>query len=217
MTTAEGAKQYFDKVPSEWDALYSHENPAWHFINKHLRKGLFERYELTFAHAGDLHGARVLDIGCGTGRFSIECAKRGASVTGIDFAPSMVEFSREVAKQMGVEDRCEFIVGDFLEHEFAEPFDVILALGVFDYVREPSAMMERVKALRPRTFVASYPEFAPVYGLQRFVRYNLIRQCPIYYYDRELIERLHHTAGFDSYEIIPITHGFVGVGRNRVS
>jgi len=86
------AQKYFNKVPGQWDALYSHENRLKYAINKWLRKGLFRRYKLTFEYCSDLTGARVLDIGCGTGRYSIECAKRGAGrIVGIDFAPSMIK------------------------------------------------------------------------------------------------------------------------------
>ncbi len=157
---SEQAQKYFDKVPAQWDALYSHENKLKYLINKWFRKGLFLRYERTFEHCGDLSGASVLDIGCGTGRFSIECAKRGAErIVGIDFAPSMIEYSRTVAKQMGVAEKCEFICDDFLSHQFDKSFDIVLALGLFDYVRQPEPIFKKVATLSPRKFIASFPKF----------------------------------------------------------
>jgi ubiquinone/menaquinone biosynthesis C-methylase UbiE len=153
-------QKYFDRVPKQWDALYSHENRFRYIINRLLRKGLYERYRLAFEHCGDLSGARVLDVGCGTGQYSIECAKRGASrVVGIDFAPSMIEFSRKVAGQMNVADQCEFICDDFLTCSFEGPFDVVLALGFFDYIRDAGPVFKKVGELSPRKFVASFPKF----------------------------------------------------------
>jgi ubiquinone/menaquinone biosynthesis C-methylase UbiE len=73
-----GVQKYFDRVPKQWGAFYSHENWFKYLINKTLRKGLYKRYRLTFEHCGDFSGKTVLDMGCGTGRYSIECAKRGA-------------------------------------------------------------------------------------------------------------------------------------------
>ncbi len=42
---------------------------------------------------------KILDIGCGTGRHSIEMAKRGYSVTGIDLSEAMLKKAREKAKK----------------------------------------------------------------------------------------------------------------------
>lgn len=206
-------QQYFEKVPKQWDALYSHENRFKYTINKWLRKGLFERYRLTFEHCGDLNGAKVLDIGCGSGRFSIECAIRGAEkVVGIDFASSMIEYSKALAQQVGVVDKCEFICGDFLSYQSDEDYDVVIAMGLFDYIREPEPMFEKIASLRPRKFLASFPKFNLIWGIQRHIRYNLIRKCPIYNYTRMQLDRLFREAPFEQYEIIGNSRGFFGVG-----
>ncbi|WKY48157.1 methyltransferase domain-containing protein [Eubacteriaceae bacterium ES3] len=42
-------------------------------------------------------GARVLDIGCGAGRYSKLFLKAGCEVTGIDISPNMIDFSKENA------------------------------------------------------------------------------------------------------------------------
>jgi SAM-dependent methyltransferase len=208
------AQRYFDKVPDQWDALYSHENPWKYYLNRILRKGLFDRYDFVFEECGDLSGATVLDIGCGTGRFSIECAKRGAArVVGIDFAPSMIEFSRRVAREMGVSETCEFIADDFVSHRFADKFDVVLAMGLFDYVEHPEPVFSKIGSISPKTFIASFPKFTMIWGLQRHIRYDWIRKCPIYYYTRVQIERLCHDAGFDRVRIEERGTGFIVAGR----
>jgi ubiquinone/menaquinone biosynthesis C-methylase UbiE len=209
-----GAQCYFDRVPREWDTFYSHENKLMYLLNRYLRQGLYMRHQLTFENCGDLTDATVLDIGCGTGRYSIECAKRGArKVVGIDFAPQMIEFSKNIAAQMGVEDTCEFICGDFMSHPFHDSFDVVLALGLFDYIQDPKLMFEKIASLRPKKFIASFPRFTPIWGLQRYIRYNLIRKCPIYYYNKPHLQSLYQSASINNYELIPCGKGFVGVGR----
>lgn len=213
-TTDKLAQKYFDKVPQQWDALYSHENKLKYFINKFLRKTLFERYRLAFEHCGDLTGKKVLDIGCGTGRFSIEAAKRGAQrVVGIDFAPSMIEFSQNIAEQMGVSEKCEFIRGDFLSHQIDESFDIVMAMGLFDYIAEPEPLFKKIAALKPSKFVASFPKFTPIWGFQRKIRYKIIRKCPIYDYKETQLETLFGEAPFDQYKIIEGARGFFGVGE----
>lgn len=51
------------------------------------------------AHAalcGAVQGLRVLDVGCGTGYFAREMARRGAAVTGADLSPAMLAHAREI-------------------------------------------------------------------------------------------------------------------------
>lgn len=211
-----GAKKYFDRVPKQWDAFYSHENRLMYLINKLLRKPLYQRYQLTFEHCGDLTGAAVLDIGCGTGRYSIECAKRGAKqVTGIDFAPQMIEFSKNIAKEMNIHNTCEFICADFLNYPFGNSFDIVLALGFFDYIKDPAPLFKKVAQLNPRKFVASFPHFTPIWGFQRHIRYNWIKKCPIYYYNQKQLEHLFSEASFEEFQVIPCGKGFVGVASKR--
>ncbi|MCX7914519.1 MAG: methyltransferase domain-containing protein [Thermodesulfovibrionales bacterium] len=45
----------------------------------------------------------IIDIGCGTGRHSIELAKRGYKVTGIDLSGSQLQRARQKADIEGVE------------------------------------------------------------------------------------------------------------------
>jgi cyclopropane fatty-acyl-phospholipid synthase-like methyltransferase len=213
---AEEVRTYFDKVPKEWDALYSHENKLRYAVNKLIRKGLFERYRLTFEHCGGLVGAKVLDIGCGTGRFSLECAKRGARrVVGIDFAPSMIEFSQKAAKQMGLSDKCEFVQDDFLSHNFEESFDIVLALGFFDYIKEPSPVFKKIGQMAPRRFLGSFPRFTLFWGIQRHIRYYWLKKCPVYYYSAAQIEQLCKDAGFADSNIVQSKRGFFCVGKNK--
>ena len=211
-----GAQRYFGRVPKQWDAFYSHENRSMYLINKLLRKGLYERYQLTFEHCGDLSGARVLDIGCGTGRYSIECAKRGASqVVGIDFAPSMIDFSQEMARQTGVAGVCKFICDDFLNYPLEEPFDIVLALGFFDYIKAPEPIFKKIASLKPRKFVASFPKFTVIWGIQRTIRYHWIRKCPIYNYTTERLDCLYGEVPFQHYQIMPCAKGFFVVAETR--
>ena len=209
-------QKHFDRVPKQWDAFYSHENRFIDLINRLLRKGLYERYRLTFENCGDLSGARVLDIGCGTGRYSVECAQRGASrIVGIDFAPSMIDFSRKIAEQMNVADKCEFICGDLLTYSFDETFDVVLALGFFDYIKNPELIFKKVAQLNPSKFLASFPKFTPIWGIQRFIRYHYFKKCPIYNYTLPQLERLYPKAPFKYHRIIPCGKGFFGVAGNK--
>jgi len=53
---------------------------------------------------GDVAGLRVLDLGCGSGIYPRLLARRGASVTGLDQSPGMIEQARrsEAAEPLGI-------------------------------------------------------------------------------------------------------------------
>jgi SAM-dependent methyltransferase len=100
------------------------------------------RYEETAAelepvaeHVVDLAGLepgqRVLDLATGTGNAALVAARTGASVTGLDGAPRLIDVARERAGREGVE--ASFVVGDLAALPFAdESFDV--AISVFGLI-----------------------------------------------------------------------------------
>ncbi len=69
---------------------------------------------------------KILDIGCGTGRHSIELARRGYSVTGIDLSESMLAKARLKAQQAGV--HVEFTGADARKLDFSNEFDLVIML-----------------------------------------------------------------------------------------
>src|ERR1044071_4831979 len=127
-----GTKQYWDSHVNVWDSIYLDESPLARKLNRVLRKAIYERFRVAIEAPGTLEGKHVLDVGCGSGRYSIEAARRGAArVVGLDFAPSMLEIARKQAQEAGVGDRCEFVQGDFGEFKAGEKFDVVVANGFF--------------------------------------------------------------------------------------
>jgi 2-polyprenyl-3-methyl-5-hydroxy-6-metoxy-1,4-benzoquinol methylase len=68
----------------------------------------------------------ILDVGCGTGRHSVELAHRGYRVTGIDLSPSQIERAREKAKAAGVE--IDFRIADARALDFREEFGLVLMI-----------------------------------------------------------------------------------------
>lgn len=69
---------------------------------------------------------KIIDIGCGTGRHSIELSKRGYSMTGIDLSESLLEKAREKAKQNGV--KVDFLRHDARNLPFEKQFDIAIMM-----------------------------------------------------------------------------------------
>ena len=86
----------------------------------------------------DLSGWTALDIGCNSGFYSIELARRGAQVTAIDKDPHFLRQAHWAVEQFKLQDR--ITVKEAQVYDLAtwtERFDLILFLGVFYHLRYP--------------------------------------------------------------------------------
>ena len=69
---------------------------------------------------------KILDVGCGSGFFTILLGKQGHEVLGTDLTPDMIKKSRELAKEEGVD--CKFEIMDAENLDFPdETFDVVIS------------------------------------------------------------------------------------------
>jgi ubiquinone/menaquinone biosynthesis C-methylase UbiE len=89
---------------------------------------------------------RVLEIACGTGRFSVMLAERGADVTGIDISGAMLGQAREKARAAGVADAVEFMRGDAARLPFPDnAFDVSFAVRFFHLADAPETFLAEMR------------------------------------------------------------------------
>jgi len=69
---------------------------------------------------------KILDIGCGTGRHSIELSKRGYSVVGLDLSQSQIRRAIEKSKEQ--ELKIDFSVADARNLEYESEFDLVIMI-----------------------------------------------------------------------------------------
>jgi len=205
-------RNYFERTADNFDALYDDRHNWQYYFNRVFRKGLFQRVEKTLEVFRHFQDFTVLDVGCGSGRNSVLFLEAGARrVVGVDFAPRMLDLAREHSQAKGVAERCEFIEADFLTYSFSESFDIVVALGVFDYVADPVSVLGRMARLSRGKVVASFPGVSPVRAPVRKVRYAL-KDCPLYFYTAGGLQRLCSPAGLAQFRIERIASGYMLVG-----
>lgn len=134
----------FMTVADDWDA------EAEHFDEK-LDHGLLDASvrdawrELMVSEIPA--GAKVLDLGCGTGSLSVLLAELGHEVTGVDLSPRMVERAVAKAERHGMKVR--FLLGDASDPPVRPSFDVVLARHLVWALPDLSAALTRWLTLLP--------------------------------------------------------------------
>src|ERR687886_1763113 len=215
-------RQRFEQDAKSFDAIYRLErSPFWRWVNTTFRKAVFERYDITFEQSGDVTGKEILDVGCGSGVYSVDFARRGARrVVGVDFSGNMLKLARQEAEQHGVADRCEFIQADFRELDLGERFDISVAMGVFDYIPDQVTFLRKMVALTTEKVIVAFPGHSLLREPARRLRYKLAGKGDIYLYSKGDVERIAMEAGLRDREIIRIPSSggsFVLVGRCTTS
>ena len=144
-----GAAEVKVRVPQEADAFGEFEKGGWRKAAAHYEASwaaltsLFVPHLLDHLEVGP--ATRVLDVCCGPGFLCAEAARRGATATGVDFAPEMVQRAKE--RHPGIELR----EGDAQELGFDDAcFDVVaMSFGVPHLSRPEKAFTEAARVLRP--------------------------------------------------------------------
>ena len=96
-------------------------------------------------------GARVLDLGSALGYHSLELARRGYEVTGLEWSPAFLEKARQAAAEARL--RVNFVRGDMTRLEFAAEFDAVVlwgnTFGIFSEEENFQTLVGLRRALKP--------------------------------------------------------------------
>lgn len=133
-------RDFWDEDSHTYDATPSHaisdplEAAAW---RQALREALPEP------------GAKVLDIGAGTGALSLLAAELGYEVTALDLSPGMLGRAEGKAKERGLDERMHFVVGSAMEPP-AGPFDAVMERHVLWTMPDPIGALMRWRQVAGR-------------------------------------------------------------------
>ena len=200
MTTAtDEARQvadYWNRIAPNFDAIYSgKKSTVGRALDRWLRRDMYERFNWVMRQAANLRPATVCDVGCGSGRFVSALAQQGAKVTGLDFAPEMLRLSRELVEQEGVAARCNFVLSDILNWQTEQQFDLVIAIGFWDYVANPLPRLRVIRGITQRKFLSAWPRYGTCRMVIRKARLR-VAGCPVYFWRLAQIEAYLQQSGF---------------------
>ena len=94
-----------------------------------------------------LEGEKILEIGCGNGDLSLEIAKNGFNIVGIDISQAGIAQANEIAQREHLDGKANFSVMDATNLDFPDNcFDSVIIPEVFEHIRDSRKILE--EALR---------------------------------------------------------------------
>ncbi|MCJ7571610.1 MAG: class I SAM-dependent methyltransferase [Candidatus Thermoplasmatota archaeon] len=121
------------------------ENYAQKYDNESFTQGTLGECDFIEKEINFDKSLKILDIGCGTGRHSIELSKRGYAVTGIDLSDSLLAKAKEKAEEQQI--TVHFIKHDARKLPYKHEYDVVIMLcdGAFPLMETDEMNYEILK------------------------------------------------------------------------
>ena len=147
----------------EW---YQADDVAEEYDEKRFSQGgrLIDRREkrAVLDAIGPVEDKQILEIACGTGRFTSMLAERGAEIIGLDISGPMLQQGRERAQAAGVADSLEYMRGDAGRLPFPDDhFDVVFAMRFFHLADTPEEFLaEMCRVSKDQIFFDTFKQYS---------------------------------------------------------
>jgi SAM-dependent methyltransferase len=142
-------------------------------------------YEHVLERAKIGSGVRVLDCGCGAGRFARMAADRGASVAGIDAAKELIEIAAERTPEG------DFRLGDLEALPWPEDsFDVVTGFSAFQFADDKVRALTEARRVSRGPVAVVIPSRVSESGL------NLVFKPLFPFFPPEALESMKHSGMF---------------------
>ncbi len=140
---------------NNWQIFFDHHAPQ--YMDNVFTKNTLAEVDFLIQEFNLPPGSAILDMGCGTGRHSVELARRGYRMTGVDLSAGMLAQAQQAAQTAGV--TVEWVQSDARAFASAPRFDAAICLceGAFGLVGTGEDPAAHDPAILQRIFAALKP------------------------------------------------------------
>ncbi len=126
---------YFDKIAERYDKWY--DTKVGKYVDETEKKLVFSLLETKKGIS--------LDLGCGTGNYTLELKNKGFEVFGLDISKQMLKIAKKKRKDLFL------IRGDAYLLPFKDnTFDLVLSITLFEFIKEPEKVIKEIyRVLKP--------------------------------------------------------------------
>ena len=194
-----------EKVDYTSSGYYQRANPrGWWLINKIMSLTMSYRLNAVrkCSSKGELKGVRLLDIGCGKGRFLAMAKQEGAQVSGVEPTLRSFEFAKSV---LGDDVQNKMMTKDLFP---SGSFDVITMWHVFEHIPVPLFMLDACATTLKSggVLIVAVPNYDGwIAKLGGSLWFNLDPPRHVIHYNPSALVRLLENAGFT---IIDVSHSY---------
>lgn len=145
---------------------------------------------------------RILEVACGTGRFTVMLAQEGADVTGVDISQAMLDQGRNKAIQANVNENLDFLRSDAARLPFPDNhFDAVFAMRFFHLADDPVLFMKELQRVTAdQVFFDTFKRYSA-----RSIYNWLLPMGSRLYSEREVREMLIET----NLKLTDVVHDFI--------
>jgi len=207
MDAQEKVRQYYDHMANVYDEKYTPPNEEINIIKMIVN---------------DIPG-NVLDVGTGTGRILFQLESLGCTGKGIDISKKMIDVANRKSRSLGSDRGISFEVCDLLNMDIESKYDIITAIGIFEYIDDFNPHFEKINALLDADGLVIFSVLNKfgIYALRYYCiskilhilnhckyidRYNLKLESPypLAWYSLKEIKNILKSKGFKIEYIIPM-------------
>ncbi|MDI6695594.1 MAG: class I SAM-dependent methyltransferase [Anaerolineales bacterium] len=167
-------------------------------------------FHFAYQALGDLHGKRLLDLGCGPGETSIFLANQGAIVTAVDISSGMIRVAKRLASQFDLsEEQLTFLQMSVEDLGFPDAsFDLVFGSNVLHHCDTDRTGEEIARVLKPggRAVFIDPLGYNPIIQIYRKMAFKVRTptEHPLLYRDVEMLSRHFKHTHYKEFQLMTL-------------